>query len=70
MYESLHATLECEFVERTRLRSPNEAQFAVSRLIEGWYNPTRRHSSLGYLWPIDCQRERAERQSSQPVTVH
>jgi transposase InsO family protein len=18
----------------------------------GWYNPTRRHSALGYLWPI------------------
>ena len=25
---------------------------AVFRFIEGWYNPARRHSGLGYLSPI------------------
>jgi hypothetical protein len=24
--------------------------------IEGWYNPHRRHSSLGYRSPVNCER--------------
>jgi putative transposase len=26
---------------------------AVLTFIKGWYNPSRRHSALGYLSPID-----------------
>jgi hypothetical protein len=28
---------------------------AVFRYIEGWYNPRRRHSALGYLSPLDFE---------------
>jgi len=70
MCESFFATLECEFIERTRLRSPSEAKLAVFRFIEGWYNPTRRHSSLGYLSPIDYERKHAEQQDPQSEPVH
>ena len=29
--------------------------------IEGWYNPRRRHSTLGYLSPAEYEQQHAER---------
>jgi len=51
MAESFFATLECELIDRRRWRNPLEARQAVFTYIEGWYNPRRRHSALGYLSP-------------------
>ena len=51
MCESFFATLECELIDRHRFTSKAEAQIAVFRFIEGFYNPSRRHSSIGYLSP-------------------
>jgi putative transposase len=28
--------------------------------IEGWYNPSRRHSALGYMSPIEYERTNAK----------
>jgi putative transposase len=56
MAESFFATLECELFERTTLRTQAEARIAVFDFIEAWYNPHRRHSSLGYLSPIEFER--------------
>lgn len=56
MCESFFATLECELLDRRRFRSHAEARTAVFTFIEGWYNPRRRHSALGYLSPIDYER--------------
>ena len=50
--ESFFATLECELLERHRFPSPAEARLAVFEFIEGWYNPHRRHSSLGQISPV------------------
>ena len=30
---------------------------AIFEFIEGWYNPHRRHSTLGYLSPQAYERE-------------
>jgi putative transposase len=54
--ESFFATLECELLDRRRFGSQAEARIAVFAFIEGWYNPRRRHSALGYLSPIDYER--------------
>ncbi len=54
--ESFFATLECELLERHRFPSQAEARMAVFDFIEGWYNPHRRHSAIGYLSPIDYER--------------
>jgi hypothetical protein len=51
MAESFFGTLECELLDRYTFRTPAEGRQAVFRYIEGWYNPRRRHSSLGYLSP-------------------
>ena len=37
---------------RHRFRTQAEARTAVFGFIEGFYNPERRHSSLGYLSPV------------------
>jgi putative transposase len=52
MCESFFATLECELLDRRRFHTQAEARLAVFDFIEGWYNPQRRHSSLGYLSPL------------------
>src|SRR3984893_8711357 len=52
MCESFFATLECELLERRRFASQAEAKIACFSFIEGWYNPARLHSALGYRSPI------------------
>ena len=41
--------------EAGRFRSHGEARIAVFQFIEGFYNPSRRHSALGYLSPIEYE---------------
>ena len=55
--ESFFATLECELLDRHRFRTQGEARMAVFEFIEAWYNPRRRHSSIGYLSPINYERK-------------
>ena len=51
MCESFFATLECELLWRTRFPTPAAARLGIFEFIEGWYNPRRRHSALGYDSP-------------------
>ncbi len=57
MAESFFATLECELIARSRFRDIHQARFAVSDYIEGFYNPRRRHSALGFMSPRDYERK-------------
>src|SRR6478672_1634522 len=59
MCESFFATLECELLERCRFKTQAEARIAIFDFIEGFYNSRRRHSSLGYLSPVDYERRHA-----------
>jgi putative transposase len=56
MCESFFATLEAELLDRTRFATPAHARLAVFDYLEGWYNPRRRHSALGYLSPINFEK--------------
>ena len=49
--ESFFATLDCELIDRQSWKIRTEARIAIFDYIEGWYNPHRRHSALGYLSP-------------------
>jgi putative transposase len=49
--ESFFATLKRELLDRQRWPTRREVGWALSKYIDGWYNPHRRHSSLGYLSP-------------------
>jgi putative transposase len=57
MAESFFATLECELLDRRCFHTQAEAKLAVFEFIEGFYNPRRRHSSLGYRSPIRFEQE-------------
>lgn len=54
--ESFFATLELELIARRRWATRSEARQAIFRYIETWYNPRRRHSTLGYLSPVEYER--------------
>jgi putative transposase len=56
--ESFFATLECELLDRRRFKNQAEARLAVFEFLEGWYNPHRRHSALGYLSPAEFEKLR------------
>jgi len=55
MCESFFGTLEAELLDRYTFHTPAEARRAVFRYIEGWYNPKRRHSALGYQSPANFE---------------
>jgi putative transposase len=57
--ESFFATLECELLDQHTFRSQDQARCAVFDFIEGWYNPHRRHSSIGYMSPLKYETEHA-----------
>ena len=59
MAESFFASLECELLDRRHFKTQAEAKAAVFEYIEGFYNPHRLHSSLGYLSPINFERRYA-----------
>jgi len=64
MCESFFATLECELLDRRKFQTKAEARMAVFQFIEGWYNPGRRHSALGYKSPINYEWSVHERLES------
>ena len=66
MCESFFATLECELLELRRFRSHAEARMAAFEFIEGWYNPRRRHSAIGYLSPVNYGRNQLPSARSNP----
>jgi putative transposase len=55
--ESFFSSLKTERIARKTYRSRNQAKAEVFDYIERFYNPTRRHSTLGYLSPVDFERQ-------------
>ena len=63
MCESFFATLECELLARRKFKTKAEARMAVFEFIEGWYNPGRRHSVIGYQSPVNYEKRSQTRLS-------
>jgi putative transposase len=55
--ESLFGTLKCELVHHWGRPSRERARREVFDFIEVFYNRQRLHSSLGYLSPVDFERQ-------------
>ena len=54
--ESFFATLETELLDRHTFPTRDQARAAVFDYIEGFYNPHRRHSTIGYHSPNNYER--------------
>lgn len=52
MVETFFKTLKSELIWRAVFLSRWQAERAIGTFIDGFYNPTRRHSALGYKSPI------------------
>ena len=53
--ESFHASLKKEWLFNHSFNNIHDVERAVFEYIEGFYNPKRIHSSLGYLSPIEFE---------------
>jgi transposase InsO family protein len=53
--ESFFSTLKAELVHHMDYASRSQARASVFDYIEVFYNPRRRHSSLGYSSPVDYE---------------
>ncbi len=54
--ESFFSSLKTERTAKKVYRSREQARADVFDYIERFYNPTRRHSTLGYVSPIDFEK--------------
>ena len=53
--ESFFGSMQIELLDRQAWRTQDQLGTAMFEWIEGFYNPTRRHSALGYLSPADYE---------------
>jgi putative transposase len=67
--ESFFATLETELLDRHTFRTRDQARMAVFTYIEGFYNPRRRHSTLGYRSPDRFEEEMIRKEPQTAVAV-
>lgn len=54
--ESFWSTFKNEFYHRHVFATIDAARHASYAWIDGWYNARRRHSSIGYLSPLEYER--------------
>ncbi len=57
--ESFFSSLKIERTARKTYRTRDQARADVFDYIERFYNPRRRHSTLGYLSPVEFEEQAA-----------
>ncbi len=55
--ESFFSTLKTERTARKTYRTRDQTKADVFDYIERFYNPKRRHSTLGYLSPVEFEKQ-------------
>ena len=68
--ETFFATLKVELIHRRPWPSRADVFQAIFDYVETWYNPHRRHGSLGYLSPVAFEASQPSAPSApKPMTV-
>ena len=62
--ESFFGALKKELIHHRRYRTRDEARRDIFDYIEVFYNRERLHSSLGYLSPVDHEKQMAAKQAA------
>ena len=57
--ETFFKSLKAEMAWRTKFETRAQADIAIRKYINEFYNPKRRHSTLDYISPIQYEREAA-----------
>jgi len=60
MVETVFKTIKSELIWRTMYQTREAAEKALGHYIDGFYNPRRRHSALGYKSPITFEANMAK----------
>ena len=55
--ENFFATLKVEFVHAITFHTRSQATQEIFEYIKVFYNRVRRHSSVGYVSPLDLERD-------------
>lgn len=58
--ESFFATLKTELIHGRPYHTRPEARTEIFAYLEGFYNRSRRHSTLGYLSPVEFEQQAAQ----------
>ena len=67
--ESFFATLETGLFARTVFATRDQARVQIFDFIEGFYNPKRRHSALGFLSPVRYEESSLENNNNAQEAV-
>jgi len=59
MVETVFKTIKSELIWRTSFQTRSAADLALGQYIDGFYNPRRRHSALGYKSPATFEAKLA-----------
>ena len=69
MIESFWSTMQRELLDQTSWRTPEQLANAIFEWIEAWYNPRRRHTSLGMLSPVAYEQQWQQQQATRPLST-
>jgi transposase InsO family protein len=64
--ETFFKTIKSELIWPVAWQTRRQAENAVARYIDGFYNPVRRHSTLGYQSPVQFEMAGRECATSSP----
>ena len=70
MVETVFKTIKSELIWRTAFATRDQASKAIGQYIEGFYNPRRRHSSLGYVSPVVFETARQTTNREEQIALH